>query len=68
MAKNLGFDEADIETLDEKAPEDACHETFDRWLSGDGDLVEMTWEALVQCLINAGLVEVADDLREFLPL
>lgn len=68
MAKSLGFKEADIEELDERTSEDACHEMFVQWLDRESDLAEVTWEALIQCLMNAGLMDIAEDLKECLVL
>lgn len=67
MAQQLGFDDLlDTDTHFQRAPEDICHEMFVHWLDGDSGSVEATWEALIQCLIEAGLVQVADDLKECL--
>ena len=68
MAKSLGFKEADIEELDERTSKDACHEMFVQWLDRESDLAEVTWEALIQCLMNAGLMDIAEDLKECLVL
>ena len=69
LAIALGFDGPGIEIINQRAlrdPEEACREMFVRWLDGDNDLEPVTWDALVQCLIHAGLVDVADNLKECL--
>ena len=71
LALALHFDGPRIETIDQKVfrnPEDACRDMFFRWLDGDYDLEPATWGTLHQCLIDAGLVELADDLQECLSL
>ena len=71
LAIALGFDRPEIEIINQKAlrdPEEACREMFGRWLDGDSDLEPVTWDALIQCLIHAGLVDVADNLKECLAI
>ena len=66
VAITLGFDGPGIEAIDQTAfrnPEDACHEMFVRWLDEDNGLVPVTWGTLIQGLIDAGLVDVADSLK-----
>ena len=67
LAIALGFDGPRIEVIDQKShrnPEEACREVFIRWLDGDYDLKPVTWDSLIRCLIHAGLVDVADLLKE----
>ena len=68
LAVELDFDESRIDSIDTAAyskHEDACHQMFVEWLDGDSDLKQpVTWSTLIQCLIDAGLVDVADRLKE----
>ena len=48
-------------------PEEACHRVFTKWLDGgDGLCKPVTWGTLIQCLIDAGLVDIAEELEEIL--
>ena len=66
LAIALGFDGPGIEIIDQKSlrsPEEACREMFVRWLDGDHYLAEpVTWDTLVQCLIHAGLADIANSV------
>lgn len=65
LAQQFGFDDLlNVETLYPRAPEELCCEMFVRWLDEDNDSSKITWETLIQCLIEAGLMQVADDLKE----
>ena len=70
LATALHFDWPRIDSIDEanRKPEDKCQAMFGRWLDGEHDLEPATWETLHQCLIDAGIVELADDLQEILVL
>ena len=48
-------------------PKEACHRVFTKWLDGgDGLCKPVTWGTLIQCLIDAGLVDIAEELEEIL--
>ena len=67
MAIALGFDGPAIEIIDQKVlrnPEEGCREMFVRWLDGGNDIKPVTWDTLIQCLIHAGLLDVANSLKE----
>lgn len=70
MATSLSFDGPRIESIDMgalKMTEDACRKMFVKWLDGDHDLKEpVTWATLIRCLIDAGLIDMADKLKEIL--
>ena len=44
----------------------ACSAVLASWLEGNGS--EVSWSTLTQCLITAGLPELADNLKETLRL
>ena len=68
LAVELDFDESRIDSIAEVAcskHEDACCQMFVEWLDGDSDLKQpVTWGILIQCLIDAGLIDIADRLKE----
>ena len=43
----------------------ACREMFQKWLDGEGRQ-PVTWETLLDALVDAGFVTVVEDLHEIL--
>ena len=70
LATSLGFEGPVIRSIEMGAllqPEEACCQVFMRWLDGGDSLCEpVTWGTLIQCLIDAGLVDIAEELEEIL--
>ena len=69
LAKAMGFGEEDIDRIRNTfcLNHEACQEMFIKWLEGDEHLISpVTWGTLIQCLIDSGLVDVADNLKEIL--
>ena len=70
LATSLGFEGPVIECVEIESllqPEEACHQVFTKWLDGgDGLCKPVTWDTLIQCLIDAGLVDIAEKLKEIL--
>ena len=70
LAVALDFDEERIDRIDSEASrvhEEACRQMFEEWLGEDDELKEpVTWATLVQCLIDAGMIETADRLKEII--
>ena len=70
LAMSLNFDGPRIESIDIGAlckPEEACRQMLVKWLDGDDDLRgPVIWATLIQCLIDAGLVDMADRLKELI--
>ena len=69
LARSLDFSEARIDSIDTGAPheqpEEACREMFAQWLDGDDYLRgPVTWDTLIQSMIEAGLVDMAEQLKE----
>lgn len=68
LARSLDFSEARIDSIDTGAsheqPEEACQEMFAQWLDGDDLRGPVTWDTLVQSMIEAGLVDMAEQLKE----
>ena len=67
LAKALGFGDEDIDRIKCTFPNsyEACREMLAKWLEGDESLIgPVIWTTLIQSLINAGLVDVADNIRE----
>ena len=69
LARSLDFSETRINSIDTGAPheqpEEACQEVFIEWLDGDDDLRSpVTWDTLTQSMIEAGLVDMAEQLKE----
>ena len=65
VAAAIGFNEARIEAVDKGEhyrPEDATFEMFSRWLKGEHNLKPVTWDALLQCLKEANLQNMAEML------
>ena len=63
VAVALGFDGARIKATrmgTHYQPIKACLEIFTEWLDGGHDLRPPTWDALIQCLRAANLIEIAD--------
>ena len=65
---SLDFNGPRIESIDQGAlrmPEEACRQMLVKWLDGDNDLIgPVTWATLIQCMIDAGLVDMAERLKE----
>ena len=70
LAVALDFDEQRIDRIDSESSrvdEEACRQMFEEWLGEDDELKEpVTWATLVQCLIDAGMIETADRLKEII--
>lgn len=70
LAMSLNFDGPKIESIDMGAmykPEEACRQMLVKWLDGDDELKgPVTWGTLIQSLIDAGLVDMADRLKEII--
>lgn len=63
VAVALGFDGARIKAIrmgTHHQPREACLEMFTQWLDGGHDLQSPTWDALIQSLRAANLMEMAD--------
>ena len=73
LAKSLNFNKLRIDSIDTGAPreqpEEACQQMLTEWLDEDDDLRgPVTWVTLIQSLIDAGLVDMADRLKELINL
>ena len=70
LAIALGFEAADIDCVKRDYVQNAkgaCREILMKWLNGEIELdAPVTWSTLVQCLIDAGQVGLAQDLQEML--
>ena len=72
LARSLNFSEPRIDSIvDAGAPheqsEEACQRMLSEWLDGDGDLKgPVTWGTLIQSTIDAGLMDMADILKELI--
>ena len=70
LAISLGFEGPVIECIEMESlmrPTEACHRVFTKWLDGgDGLCKPVTWDTLIQCLIDAGFVDTAEQLEEIL--
>ena len=69
LAKALGFEEEAIQRIKNTylQSHDACREMLHKWLEGNEGLISpVVWITLIQCLINSGLVGIADNLKEVL--
>ena len=69
VAKALDMGQEDIEmikTTHSDNDEEACREMLATWL--EGNISEVSWTAFSQALIDAGLSEVADSLKDVLVL
>ena len=67
LAIALGFDQATIKKIEgdyRGSVKEACMWMFRNWLyEGGPDLAPCTWDALVMCLRQAALIDVADRLK-----
>ena len=66
MAVALGFSVARIKSIEKGEhyqPDDASFEIFSRWLEGEHDLKPPTWEVLIQCLMQANILDIAKMLN-----
>ena len=71
LAILLGFTGPKIISIDkgvQRDPEDACREMFIYWLDGGSNLKPVSWDSLVECLIDIGLSELAVDVMKLLTL
>ena len=69
VAKALDMGQEDIDmikTTHSDNDEEACHEMLATWLEGNNG--EVSWTAFSQALIDAGLPELADSLKDVLVL
>lgn len=69
LAQTLGFRQDTIENIADTYMQchEACREMFVKWLENNEGLKgPVSWSTLIQCLIDAGLVEIADSLMEVL--
>ena len=67
VAKALDMGQEDIDMIKTRHSdhdEEACHEMLATWLEGNNG--EVSWIALTQALIDAGLPELADNLKDVL--
>ena len=64
LAMALGFSSAQIQNIQRDCPscsEDACREVFIKWLEGAADdSSPLTWDALIECLTEAKLGDLAE--------
>ena len=71
LAKALGFETHAIDHMANTYPSDygASCEMFSRWLGAEENLaLPASWTTLIQCLIDAGLVELAEIIKESMTL
>ena len=69
VAKALDMGQEDIDMIKTRHSdhdEEACREILATWLEGNNG--EVSWTALTQALINAGLPQLADNLKDVLNL
>ncbi|MCG8625273.1 MAG: death domain-containing protein [Proteobacteria bacterium] len=69
MAKALDMVQEDIDMIKTRHSDDdeeACREMLATWLEGNNG--EVSWTALTQALIDAGLPQLADSLKDILNL
>ena len=69
VAKALDMGQEDIDMIKTRHSdhdEEACREMLATWLEGNNG--EVSWTALTQALIDAGLPELGDSLRDILTL
>ena len=69
VAKALDMGQEDIDMIKTRHSDDdeeACREMLATWLEGNNG--EVSWTALTQALIDAGLPELADNLKDILNL
>ena len=66
LAKALDFETSEIEHVRDMfhQTEDACREVLRRWLEGQGETRQpVNWAILIDSLLEAGIVEIADNLK-----
>ena len=68
LAVALDFGEERIDRIESESSRvhaEGCRQMFEEWL-GEGDELKkpVTWATLVQCLIDAGMIDIADTLNE----
>ena len=70
VAIALGFEPPHIDCVKRdyiQNAKGACRQILTNWLNGETNQdMPITWETLIQCLIDAGQVSVAEDLRQIL--
>ena len=69
VAKALDIGQEDIDMIKTRHSdhdEEACREMLATWLEGNNG--EVSWTALTQALIDAGLPQLADDVKDILRL
>lgn len=69
LAKALGFENEVIDYIADMFPQDheASCQMLSKWLDGGDNLAHpITWTTLIQCLIDAGFVELAESIRDTL--
>lgn len=67
----LGFTGPKIMSIDrgvQRDPEDACREMFICWLDGGSGLKPVSWDSVIECLIDTGLSELAINVIKLLTL
>ena len=65
LAKVLNIGQEDIDmlkTTHSDSNEEACREMLATWLEGNNG--EVSWTVFIQALIDAGLLELADNLKD----
>ena len=70
LAKELDFNDQRIYSIGAGANskhEKACQQMLEEWIGRDDDLKgPVTWTTLIQCLMDAGLMDIADRLKEII--
>ena len=69
VAKALDMGQEDIDMIKTRHSdhdEEACREMLATWLEGNNG--EVSWTALTQALIDAGLPQLADDMKDIFRL
>ena len=70
LAVELGIQQEIIDQIKNEIPShnhhEACNTVLATWLEGNSG--DVSWDTLAQCLITAGLPELADNLKESLRL
>ena len=70
LAKELDFSVEKIDSIDAETNskhEKACPQMLEEWVGGDDELKgPVTWITLIQCPMDAGLMDIADRLKEII--
>ena len=71
LAISLGFDQDAIDSIADTYldSDEACREMLAKWLEDNEHLKgPVTWNTFIQCLVDAGQLELASELEEVLML